>query len=160
LTGGETIGEIMVRKPVTWVLVADGAHARIFVNDGVGKGVQEIEERAFVGSRQRDRDIQADKPGRAFDSHGQARHSMEPRTDPHQHQEREFLRGVIEWLSDTQQSQQFDRLVLIAAPHALGDLRALLPKALTAKVIGEVPKNLVRAGAADVESHLADVMPV
>ena len=114
----------MVRKLVTWVLVADGAHARIFVNDGVGKGVQELEDRAFVGSRLRDRDIQADKPGRSFDSHGQGRHAMEPRTDPQQHEEREFVRDVIDWIAAKPQDDQFDRLVLMAAPHALGDPRA------------------------------------
>lgn len=150
----------MVRKLVTWILVADGAHARIFVNDGVGKGVSEIGDRAFLGDRLRDRDIQADKPGRAFDSHGQGRHAMEPRTDPQQHQEREFLRGVVEWVAAKPQVEQFDRLVLIAAPQALGDLRDLLPKGLSAKVTAEIPRNLVRSSEKDVESHLADVLAV
>ena len=150
----------MVQKAVTWVVVADGAHARIFVNEGVGKGVQELEDRAFVGSRLRDRDIQADKPGRAFDSHGEGRHSMEPRTDPHKHEEREFTRTVVEWIAAKSQEGQFDRLVLIAAPHALGDLRDLMPKTLASKVTAEIAKNLVRAPVADIESHLADVLAV
>jgi protein required for attachment to host cells len=150
----------MVRKLGTWVLVADGAHARIFVNDGVGKGVQELKDRAFVGNRLHDRDIQADKPGRAFDSQGQGRHSMEPRTDPQQHEEREFLRDVVEWIAAKPQDDQYDRLVLMAAPHALGDLRGLLSKQLAAKVVAEIPKNLTKSTAADVESHLTDVLAV
>jgi len=150
----------MGRKQVTWVLVADGAHARVFVNDGVGKGVQELEDRGFVGSRLHDRDIQADKPGRSFDSHGQGRHAMEPRTDPQQHEEREFLREVIDWVAAKAQDGQFDRLVLMAAPHALGDLRGLMSKTLAAKVVAEIPKNLAKSTAADVESHLTDVLAV
>ncbi len=150
----------MARKLVTWILVADGAHARVFVNDGVGKGVSEIEDRAFVGSRKQNKDIQADEPGRAFDSSGQGRHAREPRTDPHKHQEREFVRDVVEWIAAKPQEEQFDRLVLIAAPHALGDLRGLLSKQLSAKVTAEIPKNLVRSTPADIESHLADVLAV
>jgi protein required for attachment to host cells len=150
----------MVRKLVTWILVADGAHARIFVNDGVGKGVHELEDRAFVGSRKLNQDIQADAPGRAFDSGGQGRHAMEPRTDPHQHQEREFMREVVAWIAAKPQEEQFDRLVLIAAPHALGDLRDLMPKPLAEKVAAEIPRNLTRGTAKDVESHLADVVAI
>ena len=151
----------MVRKLVTWIVVADGAHARIFVNEGVGKGVHEIEDRAFVGSRKLNKDIQADEPGRAFDSSGLGgRHAMEPRTDPHQHQEREFLRGVVDWISAQPQQEKYDRLVLIAAPHALGDLRGLLPKTLAEKVAAEIPKNLTRGTVKDVESHLTDVLAV
>lgn len=150
----------MVRKHVTWILVADGAHARVFANEGVGKGVHEIGDRAFVGNRSLDQDIQADKPGRTFDSHGEGRHSKEPRTDPKQHMEREFIRGVVDWIAAKAQADTFDRLVLIAAPHALGDLRALLPKSLAAKVTAEIPKNLAKATPAEIENHLTDVLAV
>ena len=150
----------MVRKVVTWVVVADGARARVFVNEGVGKGVHELEDRAFVGSRRQNQDIQADRPGRAFDSAGQGRHSMEPRTDPHQHEEREFLRDVVSWLSEHGQNNDFERLVLIAAPRALGELRSLLPKPLSAKVVGEIAKDLTHSGPADIESHLGEVLAV
>mgnify|MGYP002278210325 CR=1 FL=1 len=150
----------MVRKIVTWVVVADGARARVFVNDGVGKGVQELEDRAFIGARRQSQDIQADKPGRAFDSAGQGRHAMEPRTDPKHHEEREFLREVVDWLGAQGQKMAFDRLVLIAAPRALGDLRGLLPKSLTDKVVGEIAKDLTRADPSEIEGHLGDVLAV
>lgn len=150
----------MVRKLVTWIIVADGAHARLFVNEGVGKGVHELKDRAFVGSRKQNQEIQADRPGRTFDSAGQGRHAIEPRTDPQQHQEREFVREVVEWIAAEPQAARFDRLVLIAAPHALGDLRALMPKTLADKVTAEIPKNLTRARAREVESQLADVLAV
>lgn len=150
----------MVRKIVTWVVVADGARARVFVNDGVGKGVRELEDRSFVGARRQNQDIQADKPGRTFDSAGQGRHSMEPRTDPRQHEEREFLRDVVDWLTTHAQKNEFERLVLIAAPRALGDMRSLLPKVVQNKVIGEIAKDLTRAGAADIERQLGKVLAV
>lgn len=150
----------MVRKIVTWVIVADGGRARVFVNDGVGKGVHELEDRAFVGTRRQNADIEADKPGRTFDSAGQGRHAMEPRTDPKQHEEREFLREVVGWLGKHGQKNDFDRLVLIAAPRALGDLRDLLPKQLADKVVGEIAKDLTRSDAAGIEGHLGDILAV
>lgn len=148
----------MVQKIITWIVVADGARARVFVNDGVGKGVEERVDRAFVGSRRLNQDIQADRPGRAFDSAGQGRHAMEPKTDPHRHEEREFIREFVGWLSDEVRSGAVDRLVLIAAPQTLGDLRQLLPKPLAAKVTGEIAKDLTRATPADIESQIGGIL--
>jgi protein required for attachment to host cells len=140
---------VVVQKIVTWIVVADGARARVFVNEGVGKGVAERLDRAFVGSRRLNQDIQADRPGRAFESAGQARHAMEPRTDPHRHAEREFIREFVDWLAEE---------VLIAAPQTLGDLRRLLPKPLAAKVTGEIAKDLTRATPAEIEAQIGGIL--
>ncbi|MEJ8571160.1 host attachment protein [Microbaculum marinum] len=150
----------MVRKIVTWVVVADGARARVFVNEGVGKGVHELEDRAFIGDRRQNRDIQSDRPGRSFDSGGQGRHAMEPRTDPHKHEEHRFLGDVVDWLTGHARQDEFERLVLIAAPRALGELRSLMSKPLAARVVAEIDKDLTQAGPAEIESHLGDVLAV
>jgi protein required for attachment to host cells len=148
----------VVQKIVTWIVVADGARARVFVNEGVGKGVTERLDRAFVGSRRLNQDIQADRPGRAFESTGQARHAMEPRTDPHRHAEREFIREFVAWLAEEARTSPMDRLVLIAAPQTLGDLRQLLPKPLAAKVTGELAKDLTRATPAEIEAQIGGIL--
>ena len=33
-------GGLAMQKKVTWILVADGARARVLMNDGIGKGLQ------------------------------------------------------------------------------------------------------------------------
>jgi protein required for attachment to host cells len=146
----------MDRRNITWILVADGARARIFVNDGTGKEVTELPDRAFTGSRRRSRDLGADRPGRTFDSVGAGRHAKAPPTDPHRYAESEFLRSVMEWLVDQEHSGRFDHLVMIAAPQALGDLRKFLPKALARKVVREIARDLTRADAARIEACLSN----
>lgn len=148
----------MARKIVTWVVVADGAQARIFLNEGVGKGVRELSDRAFSAERLRNRDIQADRPGRTFDRAGHGRHAMEPPSDPQAVAQHNFLREVVDWLAEQNRSAAFDRLVVIAEPRALGEICRLLPKALAEKLHGEISADLTKATAAEVEQRLQSVM--
>jgi protein required for attachment to host cells len=150
----------MVSKITTWILVADGARARVFVNEGVGKGVRELSDRAFVGSRMRGRDIQSDRPGRTYDRAGHGRHAMEPPTDPQEKAESDFLRDVVGWLSEKGHEGAFDRLILIAAPRALGEVRQVMPKPLAQKVTGEIAADLTKSDASEVERRVGDVLAV
>jgi protein required for attachment to host cells len=144
----------MVHRNSTWILVADGARARVFASRGTGKGVTELPDRAFIGSRQHSRDLGSDRPGRAFDSTGFARHAMEPPTDPHRRAEGEFLRAVVEWLIGQDNAGKFDHLIVIAPPRALGQLRQFLTKALIQKLVQEIALDLTQADAAEIETHL------
>lgn len=144
----------MVRRNLTWILVADGARARVFASAGPGKGITELPDRSFAGSRERTRDLGSDRPGRSFDSLGLGRHAMAPPTDPHRHAEREFLRAVVDWLIEQDQGGSFDHLVVIAPPRALGELRPFLSKSLTQKLVQEIELDLTRADPDEIEAHL------
>jgi len=58
------------------------------------------------------------------------------------------------------QDQAFDRLVLVAAPATLGDIRKILPKPLQGVVYGEISKNLVHVPNQELSDHLGDVLAV
>ena len=53
-----------MKGTVTWVVVADGARARIFTNNGPGKGLTAIPKGDFSVTHSPARDIAADRPGR------------------------------------------------------------------------------------------------
>jgi protein required for attachment to host cells len=144
----------MVRRNIKWVLVADGARVRVFVSEGPGQGVTELPDRSFAGSRLRSRDLGSDQPGRTFDTAGCGRHAMVPPSDPHRQAEREFLKAVVDWLTDQEQAGNFDHLVIIAPPRALGELRQLLPKTLVRKLAQEIGLDLTRAAVSEIEAHL------
>ncbi len=148
-------------KPVTtWILLADGTRARIVCNTGPGKGLQEVRGMEFEGSNSRSGDLMADRPGRTFDSAGAHRHAMEPHSDPQREAKRSFAAELVARLQDELQDQAFDRLVLVAAPATLGDIRKALPKPLLAVVHGEVAKDLVHIPNQELGDHLADVLAV
>ncbi|WP_108881520.1 host attachment protein [Anderseniella sp. Alg231-50] len=148
-------------KPVrTWILLADGTRARIVCNSGPGKGLDEVRGMEFEGENVRSGDIMADRPGRTFDSAGAHRHAMEPPSDPQREAKRSFAAELVAGLQDQLQAHAFDRLVLVAAPATLGDIRKVLPKPLLAVVYGEIPKNLVHVPNKELGDHLADVLAV
>ena len=148
----------MMKKTVTWVVVADGRRVRVFRNDGPGKGVEPIrEEEDAINPRTRQQGT--DRPGRVQESVGGARHSVEPQ-DLHQAQEAAFARRLGAELSDAARRDAFDRLVLIAAPKCLGDVRSALDDHARSKVIGEIDKDLTKASREDVERQLGSIIAV
>ena len=54
----------------------------------------------------------------------------------------------------------FDRIVLVAGPKMLGDLRHSLPKSLVGHVAGELHKDLVKTPMHELPAHLAEVSGV
>jgi protein required for attachment to host cells len=55
-------------------------------------------------------------------------------------------------------SKAYDRLVIVAAPSALGDLRPAISEQVRAKVTGEVAKDLTKTPDGEVAGHLKDVL--
>lgn len=146
-------------KPVkTWIVVADAAKTRIYLNDGPGHGLSELPGKQRNTDVKESREINADRPGRTFDSGGQGRHAMEPPTDPKRHEKAEIAKDLIDMLSDAHKRRAFDRLILIAPPTMLGDLRGAMPKELGGAVHGELPKDLTRADKRELEQHVADMI--
>ena len=80
----------------TLVVIADGAHARFFVHDGPGKGLDPLAKEEMKSDVPAGRDIMADRPGRAFSSGSEGRSAMEPKSDPRDLVEKEFAHSVAD----------------------------------------------------------------
>jgi len=148
-------------KPiVTWILVADGAQAKVFEHLGPGKGLRAVDGMQFAEERKKAGDIVTDRPGRSFSSVGSGRSAIEPSTDPVQERERQFVAMVGSELAKRHESGAFRRLVIAAAPTALGDLRPALTPQVRETVIAELPKDLTGLPTPALATHLADILPV
>lgn len=146
-------------KPIiTWVLVADGARAKVYHNDGPGKGLAEVPGTEFADAHPATRDINADRPGRTFDRGGEGRHAKEPPSDPHREAKRKFAKQVADLLQDGLNRGAYDRLVLVAPPKALGDLRRQVGKGVQAKVSGELAKDLTHLSVHELPEHIGAVL--
>jgi len=142
-----------MKPTVTWVLIADGAQARILEYTGPSKGLVQIEGLKFQDAHMKNREIMADRPGRAFSSAGFGRSAMEQRTDPSDHREAEFLRSVAELINQKSLENAFRRLVIAAPPQALGDLRRFLTPATMEKVKAEISKDLTTVPILQLGKH-------
>ena len=150
-----------MKKTVTYILVADGARARLYANHGVGKGLQPVSGATHKADlHHHDREILADKPGRAYNSVGQGRSAMEPPTEWHRFEKHKFAREMARVLDSAAANKAFDRLILVAPPATLGDLRTELGDATRKMVTAELPKDLTRHAEHELPQHLAAVLAV
>ncbi len=149
-----------MKAKTTWILVADGAQAKVFEHMGPGKGLRAIDDLMFEQEPLQAQEIMADRPGRSFASAGSARSAMEYSSDPVQVRERRFVENVAEELDKQLQKGAFDRLIIAAAPTALGDLRPALSKGLKDVVMAELPKDLTNVPTPKLEGHFADILAV
>lgn len=149
-----------MKRTMTWVLIADGARARIAWNDGPGRGVRPLDREELQGRNLPGREIMSDRPGRTFDSAGQGRHAMEPPTDPREHERRIFLNELAALLHREQQQGHYDRLVLVAPPKALGILRDALSDSVRDRITGELDKDLTNIPFHRIAQHLGSVLAV
>lgn len=139
-------------------MVADGARMRVFINEGRGGELSELADKARSADPKPSRDIDADRPGRTFDSAGQGRHAMEPSSDSNRHAKRLFAGEIAAALKQAHEKKAFDRLVLVAAPATLGDLREVLAKHVRDAVCSELAKDLTNLNERDVADHLRDIL--
>jgi len=132
----------MFKKKRTWVLVADGSRARIFVKGY--KKLDNIMGQDFVGENLKDREIYMDKAGRSYESANSARHAYEPRTDWHQYNKELFAKELCTILERANENSEFDELIIISPPKTLGDIREHLGKQTLARVTAEIPKDITK----------------
>ena len=145
-------------QKTTYVLIADGARARLFVVEEGTAALKPALGQEFIGTNLPSREIASDRPGRSFDSAGSGRHAMEPPTDPHRHAERVFAQEVAAVLENALRRNEFHNLVVVAPPKALGDLRGEFSDALRNRVTAELNKDLTKVAIHDLSSHLAEIL--
>jgi protein required for attachment to host cells len=68
--------------------------------------------------------------------------------------------GLASMLDEKLKAGAFDRLVLVAAPQALGDIRKAMSGQLAEAVYGELAKDLTKVPNNELAKHLGEVMAV
>ncbi len=141
-------------------MVANGTTALAYENDGVGHGLHPLPAFEISVESPPTRDLGAERPGRVHDRFGPGRHAMEPKADWHRQGKTAFARSVAERLEAAVEAGQVDRLVLVAPPTMMGDLRAALSRQVHDLVDGEITKDLTRSSRADLETQIGEVLAV
>lgn len=149
-----------MKTPITWILIAGGTTAKILANLGPGQGLQELPGQTFDAPNLKGRDIMADRPGRTHDRMGPASHAMEPTSDPRRLEKRRLAAEIAESLDKSLRQGAFQRLILVAPPAMLGDLRAAISPALARTVTNDISKDLTQLPVHELPKHLASVLVV
>ena len=147
-----------MKKTVTWVLIADGARATVLANDGPGRGLRPAPPGEIETELHPNREIVSDRPGRVYESATSARHAVTPRIDWHRVEKVEFAQRLAQILDQAAREGLFHRLVLVAPPRTLGDLRAALDEKTLKLVTAEIGKDLTNTPPAELPAHLGEAL--
>jgi protein required for attachment to host cells len=148
-------------KPVRlWILIADGGRARVLLSAGPGHGLVPVAGMVFDAELPMSHDIGSDRPGRSHESHGPARHAIEPHSDPHQQLKQKFVASVIDVVERKYTSGDFDKLAVVAPPPTLGLIRPLLSEGLKGVIVAEIDKDLTKVANIDVAGHISDLVRI
>jgi protein required for attachment to host cells len=133
-----------------WIVVAHNAGADIFTSEGKGRNPRLWRHVEHGAGRKMERELVADRPGRAFDRAGQGRHAMESRHTSREHESEIFARELGAFLDRGHDRGTYGELVLVAPPGFLGVLRRVLSERVRGCVVATVAKNLAGCDARTV----------
>lgn len=120
----------------TWILVADHRRAQLYLNVGPGRKLSKVKE------------IPAppEQTIRHTDSHdGQDR----------RHDGEEFAGQLSQLLSEGRVGRQYEKLILVAGPKFLGQIRAKLDKATHSTVSATLDKDLAQKTDPEIVEQIA-----
>jgi len=143
----------------TWILVADGAHARIFSADTATSPLTELESLIHPEAQQHKQKLTSDRPGSQAGGATGSYHGVSDRTDPKKYEAGVFAKELSRHLEDALNAQKFRQLIVVAAPAFLGHLRKELGSNTSKVVTLEVDKDIVEQDAASIREHLPEHLP-
>lgn len=149
-----------MKKPTTWILIANGTQARVLEHNGPGKGLKGVSGLDWSITPLQGQEINTDRPGSTMKSVGPGRSSMDPKTDPVEHREAEFVRSIARELDRKVLDGDFDRLVLVAAPIALGNYRKFLSDHVKKAIVAELDKDLTNVPPPQLDKHFDGIIAV
>ncbi|MCB2080276.1 MAG: host attachment protein, partial [Novosphingobium sp.] len=119
-----------------WVLVGDGEKALFLRNEGDEIAANLVVERMLEQGNPPTREQGADRPGRFHDGASPHRSAVQD-ADWHRIEKDRFARAMADRLYAMVHKGRFDKLVIVAPPHTLGELRQHLHREVTDRVIAE-----------------------
>ncbi|WP_116092051.1 host attachment family protein [Sphingomonas crusticola] len=137
----------------SYVLVADGAKMLFFRNEGDADNISLTVVAAEQQADQADRDIKTDMAGQKPAGSG-AGGSTAGEADFHQQAEDRFAAEAAERINRAALANQFEKLIIVAPPKTLGELRKHYHKQVEGKIAAEIAKDLTGHPVDKIESIL------
>lgn len=136
------------------VFVGDGQKALFLRNTGDEKFPTLKTERVFSDDNPPTHEQGTDRPGRAMESAGTHRHSSMESTDWHQIEKERFADRVAAALERLVRDQNTTKIVVVAPPQTLAELRHVFHADVKKRIIAEVNKDLTKHPVWEIEKHI------
>ena len=135
------------------VFVTDGRKMLFLRNQGDENQLDLRTEAHDEREERKDREIRSDGPGTQKQSFGYGRPAMEE-TDFHQQDEDRWVKDAAERLKQRALRNDYEALVIVAPPKALGVLRKELHKEVERRVVATFNKEMTDRPIPDIEDLL------
>lgn len=124
----------------TWVVVADGTHARVLHNLGTGTRLNLHQVNVIEPT-----DLDDDGPsGR-----------VPPDASQSYVDEATFAKQLSQWINAAALAHEFEAMLLVADPQTLGQIRPQLHAEATKRIVGELDKTLTKSPLEEIERSIA-----
>ncbi len=124
----------------TWILVADAGYARLFELDNKKGNWSLRREFEHVESREQGQDLMENRPNKIQHHEERTSKGANP-VEFKQNEAANFARQLSQHLEHAAVGNEYERLVLVAAPKFLGLLREALPTTVRRLVSVEIDKD-------------------
>ncbi|SDP13099.1 Protein required for attachment to host cells [Phyllobacterium sp. YR620] len=135
----------------TWVLVADGEKALFLRNKNDMNNVQLGIIHQLSQANPATREQGTDKPGRFSSGPGLGRAAVDD-TDWHEMAKKRFAKEIADTLYAHAHKGEFEKLVIVAPPLMLGEMRQEFHKEVSDRVVAEIPKTLTNHSTTDIQA--------
>lgn len=144
----------------TWIVAVDSARAHLFIQDGADGGwaTAHLHGLPQPDDRVQSHTEKSDRPGRSFSSaRGGVRHSIESHSDYRKLEKHKFTLAVADALNHAALAKEFDRLILVAPPRSIGELRQSLSQQvqLSMRVL---EKDLTKAPLEQIRDEVDELL--
>lgn len=150
-----------MKQPETWFVIADGQRARIVRRLRTPRpGVEDVFPYVWINSELISLEIDNEGLGRGSAPADSATfHTIQPGPDPRRQLKQEFAEELAEFLNLQAKTRKFDRLVLVAAPKTLGDIRTKLNEQARAAIVAELDRDLTRFPDDELATRFEELLP-
>lgn len=165
----------IVQPPITWILVADSRQAQVYSRQRVEKQIPlpgnsrhnqflEVvahEPMPIPGMRWKAEsadqyEIGLNKTGMVFESANGSRSMSAPHVDVRDEIRNHFAKAVATHMNKAHADKAFGRLVLVASPKMLGEIKKHLDAKTLKCLAAEMPKDLTHYEGEELLQHLKD----
>jgi len=138
---------------ITWIMVANASHAKLFRNDGPRKGLQLIKELLHPESREKASELVSDRIGNFAGSGSYA----QP-TEPKEHEAERFASEIANELENGRVNNAYERLIVVTSAHFMGLLNNRLTQQVRKKVSESINKDYTSLPVKELEGQLGNVV--
>ena len=154
--------KISVNSPITWILVADTSRAQVYMRQRIEKFISP----ATAAYRNHFEEVIAHAPvavtgmkwvASSWPQYTKPKGSTDEPDDAQDEVRMYFAKEIAVHINRAKTKKLFDRLVLVAEPKMLEELKKCLNANVRKCIVAEMPKELAHYEAAVLTEHLGGV---